>query len=71
MPTRQDIENMFTYHAPTDDEKLKLSAINEAAKALAMVIAESVPVCADQSAALRKVREARMTANAAIVCNRS
>lgn len=36
---------------------------------MAAVILEDVQPCADQQAALRKVREAMMTANAAIATN--
>jgi len=35
---------------------------------LALVILEHTPPSADQSAAIRKVREAVMTANASIAC---
>jgi len=35
-------------------------------KYFAHVIMEHTPVCADQTAAIRKIREAVMTANAAI-----
>ena len=59
---------LFTYHSPTEDDVVKYAAINDAAKNLARVILDSCPPCADQSAAIRKVREARMTANAAIAC---
>jgi hypothetical protein len=68
--TPGELERLFTYHAPTDAEKAQMERINRAAKELAWAIYECTPECADQSAAIRKVREARMTANAAIVCNR-
>ena len=64
---RAKIEDQFTYHAPSLEGLMRLDAVNEAAKNLALVIAEHAPDSADQSAALRKVRDARMTANAAIV----
>jgi hypothetical protein len=63
--TDAQIEDMFTYH----DDPAKIpayAAINEAAKELARAIRDACPVCADASAAIRLVREARMTANAAI-----
>ena len=63
--TDAQIEDMFTYH--NDPAKIPAyAAINEAAKALARAIRDACPVCADPSAAIRLVREARMTANAAI-----
>lgn len=62
------LRNLFTYHSPTEGEKRKYEAINKAAMALAMVILVATPQCADQTAAIRLVRQARMTANAAIAC---
>lgn len=41
--------------------------VNEAAKELARIILANVPNGADQQAAIRKVREAAMTANKGIV----
>lgn len=61
-----DIEEMFTYHTPRADQIPRYEAIRTAAKALAYVIKGSTQVCADQSAAIRLLREAVMTANAAI-----
>ena len=62
-----DLDHVFTYHAPTGPEQLAAyERIRLAAKDLARVIAEVTPTCADQTAAIRKVREAAMTANAAI-----
>jgi len=64
-----DIVNIFTFHAPTEEQKLKYEAIRSKAMELAKVIYDNTPPCADQSAAIRKVREAVMTANASIALN--
>jgi hypothetical protein len=64
----QDLENWFTYHSPTDEQLPKYQAIRNAAKALASTIVANTPPSADQTAAVRKVREAAMTANQAIAC---
>ena len=61
-----NIENIFTYHAPEPDQIPKYEAIRGAAKLLAKPIVDNTPPCADQTAAIRKVREAAFTANAAI-----
>jgi hypothetical protein len=61
-----DINNVFSYHAPKGDQPQKYEAIRAAAKAFAQVIVDNTPACADQTAAIRKLREAVMTANAAI-----
>jgi hypothetical protein len=64
-----DIENIFTYHSPTPDQLSKYEAIRAKAKELGHVIVENTPVSADQTAAIRLLREAVMTANAAIALN--
>ena len=61
-----DIENIFTYHAPTRDQLPKYEAIRAKAKELGLVIVANTPVCADQTAAIRLLRESVMTANASI-----
>jgi hypothetical protein len=66
---KEIIDNLFTYHPPKGDQVERYGKLREAGKALAEVIIECTPQCADQSAAIRKVREAVMTANAAIACN--
>ena len=67
MITRAEIENWFTYH--DDPNKVpKYKAIREAAKYLAGIIVDNTPSGPDQSAAIRLLREAVMTANAAIAC---
>jgi len=47
----------------------RYTTIREAALQFAKVLLANSPACADQTAAIRKVREAVMTANAAIACN--
>lgn len=66
--TEDDLENWFTYHAPTADQLPRYEAIRAAGKAFAAVILANAPSSADQTVAIRKVREAVMTANAAIAC---
>lgn len=56
----------FTYHSPTPAKAEAYEAIRRAGLELATAISELTPECADQSAAIRKVREAVMTANAAL-----
>jgi len=61
-----DIDNIFTYHAPTAEQLSAYAMIRSAAKNLAEVIIARSPNGADQTAAIRKVREAVFTANSAI-----
>lgn len=63
---REEIENVFTYHSPTDEQRQRYQAIRDKAKELAFVILTNTLPCADQSAAIRKLRECVMTANASI-----
>lgn len=64
-----DIDNIFTYHSPTPDQVPKYEAIRAQAKILGQVIVDNTPASADQSAAIRLLREAVMTANACIALN--
>lgn len=64
----EEIENWFTYHSPDEQQQVAYKAIRESAKNLAIVIVNNTPPSADQTAALRKLRECVMTANASIAC---
>ena len=69
MITQEMLNNWFTYHAPESDHTVAAYArIREAGGLMAEVIVQFTPSSADQTAAIRKVREAVMTANAAIAC---
>ena len=61
-----DIDRMFTYQRPTEDQIPKYEAINEAAKQLARVIQDRVPEGEDQHEAIKLVSLARMVANRGI-----
>lgn len=64
-----NLDNWFTYHSPTPDLLPKYQAIRDAGKAFAEVVVANTPASADQTAAIRKIREAVMTANAALSCD--
>jgi hypothetical protein len=66
--TKANLENWFTYHSPTPEQLPKYQAIREAAKHLAEVILENTPPSADQTVAIRHIRDAGMIANASIAC---
>lgn len=61
-----DLENIFTYPTPTRDDIVAYEKLRSSAKSFAKAIVDLTPECADQSAAIRHVRYALMTANAAI-----
>lgn len=65
--TKAEIRRLFEYHKPTEEMQPRFQAIREAGYQLAIAINDNAPAGPDQSAAIRKVREAVMTANASIV----
>ena len=66
-----DLDHLFKHHPPTGPEQIaQYQRIREAGKAFAAVLLAETPAVPDQSAALRKVREAVMTANAAVALHR-
>ena len=65
-PTKEAIESFFTYHSATPEQAEKYERINQAAKDLAYEIDACCEAGPDRTAAMRLVREARMTANASI-----
>lgn len=67
LSTEKQLEAYFTYHAPTTVQLEKINAIREGAKAYAKILMSNTPSGADQSAALRLIRESSMTGNAAVV----
>jgi hypothetical protein len=66
--TPEQLDNWFTYHAPTPDDQLAYETIRAAGKHLAEVIVALTPSSADQTTAIRTVREAVHWANAARAC---
>lgn len=66
--SKDNINNWFTYHSPTPEQLPKYEAIRGKARELAEVIIENTPSSADQTASIRLLREAIMTANASIAC---
>ncbi len=63
---KEDLDFVFTYHKPEGDDPERYEAIRNAAKEFVRVLCLNTAKCADQSAAIRHVREAVMTANASI-----
>lgn len=69
MSDAEILAELFKYHAPNEATIPKYAAINQAAKNFAEVLLQNCPRCADRSAAIRLIRDARMTANASISLN--
>ncbi len=68
MISYEQLESWFTYHVPTMQQKAQYEEIRVAAKAFAATVVKNTPSGADQTAAVRKIREATMTANQAVAC---
>ena len=66
--TDEQLVNWFTHHPPTQPQIGQYERLRAAGLEFARAIVKETPACADQTAAVRKVREAVMTANAAIAC---
>jgi len=64
--TDMDLEHIFKYHAPRPDQLPKYETLRAAAKVFAQAIVDNTPAGADQTAAIRLVREAVMTANSSV-----
>lgn len=63
---KEYIEQVFTYHRPTEAQIPRYEAIRNAAKAFAEVLMQNCPTSADKSHAIRLIRTAVMFANASI-----
>ncbi len=64
--TKEGIDDIFSYHAPTPEQIPKYNTIREGAKVFAQIIMDNTPGSADQTVAIRKIREAVMIANASV-----
>jgi hypothetical protein len=61
-----DLDHVFGRHTPEECDRARQDSIQAAGKEFARVVLENTPECADQQAAVRKIREAVMTATAAV-----
>jgi hypothetical protein len=62
-----DLDHIFSYHPPTGPEQLRqYETIRAAGKVFAQAILDNSPAGADQTCAIRHVRDAVMTTNADI-----
>lgn len=63
------IKEWFIYHAPNQDQVERYGKLRDKARELAELFIELSPQCADQTVALRMLRECNMMMNATIACN--
>jgi len=64
-----DVDNVFTYHKPKDDQPARYEKIRADAKLLAKTIEAMTPQSREQSLALTNLQQSVMWANAAIAIN--
>ena len=65
---KEKLDNWFTYTHQREGDAKRYEEIRKAGREFAQIIVDNTPPSADQTAAIRKIREAVMTANAAIAC---
>ena len=66
MDNKEELQNRFTYHAPTEDQKSIYEGIRKMGLVLASMIDDLCPDSREKSLALTKVDEAVMWSNAAV-----
>lgn len=64
----EHLDNLFSFHPPKGDQTERCNDIREAGRLFAQVVIDSTAPGFDQTASIRKIREAVMTAHAAISC---
>jgi hypothetical protein len=62
----KDLDDLFTYHPPDDSQRVAYERIRQGAHEFSFILLQNTPPSADQTAAIRKLRECVMTANAAV-----
>ncbi|MCI0561300.1 MAG: hypothetical protein MN733_22670 [Nitrososphaera sp.] len=62
----EEVDQMFEYHPWYNEQILEGVYVHSALAEAIEAILQHVPPCPDRSAALRKIREARMDCNSAI-----
>ena len=68
MITQGDLQHWFTHHPPTESQVAQYARLRAEAKRFAeAIVAETIPGTS-QDAAVMKIREAVMLANASIAC---
>lgn len=69
MAKNDELDTVYTYHAPIGTQQKRYESLREKGKELAALILESTPKSREQSVALTHLETAIMWANAAIARN--
>jgi hypothetical protein len=71
MDELKNLLDTFEHHNPSSAQVERILAVRNACKVCAAAVFELVPSSSDRTAALRKLHECMMTANKAIVLEKS
>jgi hypothetical protein len=69
MATQNELDNWFSYHAPSTPQQNAYTDLRSKAKELAELFNSCAPECADKTAAMRSLRSTVMSMNLTIACN--
>lgn len=64
--TEEVIDDIFSHHPPTPEQRDQYERIREGARQFARILVENTPASADQTTAIRGLREVVMIANASV-----
>jgi len=67
--SKEEIANIFTYHAPFGDQAARYTNLRDEARALALLINGLCPDSREKSLAITSLQQSIMWANAAIAIN--
>ena len=67
--TKEQIDNIFTYHAPFGTQQERYVAIRDKAKELALLVNDACPESREKSLALTNLQQSVQMANASIAIN--
>jgi len=67
--TKEQIDNIFTYHAPFGDQGERYDIIRTAARKFAHLLNQACPESREKSLALTRLQESVQMANASIAIN--
>lgn len=66
---KSELESIFTYHKPIDDQPQRYESIREMAKGFATMVETLCPPSRERSLAITSIQQSVMWANAAIAIN--
>lgn len=67
--TIEELDRIFTYHPPKDDQAQRYAELRQKAKELAYLIEETCPDSREKSLAFTNLQQTVMWANASIAIN--